>query len=51
MLGIALVIVLLILLLGAFPSWEYNRGWGYAPFSGLVVILVIILVLWLLGII
>ena len=45
-----LVIVLLLLLVfGAFPRWGYNRGWGYAPFGGtLVIVLVVLLILFLL---
>ncbi|MBP9842031.1 MAG: DUF3309 domain-containing protein [Simkaniaceae bacterium] len=47
-----LVIVLLILLLiGAVPRWNYSREWGYFPFGGLMTILIIIVVLRLLGII
>ena len=46
--GTILLIVLVLLLVGAFPSWGYSRGWGYGP-SGLlglvVVVLVILLVL------
>lgn len=46
--GTILLIVLILLLVGAFPSWGYSRGWGYGP-SGLlglvVVVLVILLVL------
>lgn len=49
MLGTVLVILLILLLVGAFPRWGYNSGWGYGP-SGLVgVILVIVLVLALTG--
>ena len=44
-----LIIILVLVLLGAFPAWGYNQGWGYGP-SGIVgAILVIILVLFLLG--
>jgi hypothetical protein len=44
-----LLIILILLLIGAFPSWPYSRGWGYGP-SGIVgVILVILLILVLLG--
>lgn len=49
MLGTILIIVLLLLLLGAWPSWPYSRGWGYYPSSGLGLVLVVILVLVLLG--
>jgi hypothetical protein len=44
-----LIIILVLVLLGVFPSWNYSRSWGYGP-SGIVgVLLVIILVLFLLG--
>ena len=47
--GTILIIVLLLLLLGAWPSWPYSRDWGYYPSGGLGLVLVIILVLALLG--
>lgn len=46
MLGLILLIVLIILLLGALPSWPYSRGWGYYP-SGLFGVIVIIVIIWL----
>lgn len=49
MLGTLLIVVLLVLLLGAWPTWPYSRGWGYYPSSGLGLILVIVLVLALAG--
>ena len=49
MLGTILIIVLLLLLFGAWPSWPYSRGWGYYPSSGLGLVLVIVLVLVLMG--
>ena len=47
MLGTILLIVLILLLIGAIPSWPYSRGWGYGPSGivGLVVIVVLILLL------
>jgi hypothetical protein len=44
-----LIIVLILLLIGAIPSWPYSRGWGYGPSGILGVILIIILVLALMG--
>jgi hypothetical protein len=46
MLGTILLIVLILLLIGAFPAWPHSRSWGYAPTGtiGLVVIVVIVLV-------
>jgi hypothetical protein len=49
MLGTILIIVLILLLLGALPSWPYSSGWGYYPSGGLGLILIIIVVLVLLG--
>ena len=49
MLGTLLLIVLIILLLGALPSWPYSRGWGYAPSGLFGTVLLIIVVLLLLG--
>jgi hypothetical protein len=49
MLGTILIIVLLLLLFGAWPSWPYSRGWGYYPSSGLGLVLIIVLVLVLAG--
>jgi hypothetical protein len=49
MIEMILLIVLVVLLLGALPTWPYSRGWGYYPSGGLGVVLVIILVLLLLG--
>lgn len=43
-----LIIILVLLLIGAFPSWPYSRGWGYYPSGGLGLILLIILILYLL---
>jgi len=49
MLGTILIIVLVLLLLGALPSWPYSSGWGYYPSGGLGLILVIVVILVLLG--
>jgi len=47
--GTILIIVLLLLLLGAWPAWPHSRSWGYYPSSTLGVVLVIVLVLALMG--
>jgi len=49
MLGTILIIVLLLLLFGAWPSWPHSRSWGYYPSGGLGLILIIVLVLVLAG--
>ena len=51
MLATILIIVLVLLLIGALPRWNYSREWGYAPFGGLTTLLIIILILLLLGVI
>ena len=42
-----LLIILILLLIGAVPTWPYSRGWGYAP-SGVLGLLLIIVIIWLL---
>lgn len=49
--GLILLIILIILLLGAVPSWPYSRNWGYGPSGGIGLILVIVLILLVLKII
>ncbi|NYT83032.1 DUF3309 domain-containing protein [Alcaligenaceae bacterium] len=48
-LGTILLIVVILLLIGAIPSWPYSRSWGYAPSGGLGLVLIILLVLLLMG--
>ena len=45
--GTILLIILILILLGALPSWPYSRGWGYYP-SGIVGIIVAVLIVLLL---
>lgn len=47
--GLILLIILILLLIGALPSWPYSRGWGYYPSGLLSLILVIVLILFLMG--
>lgn len=47
--GTILLIVVILLLLGAIPSWPHSRGWGYGPSGGLGLLLVILIILLLLG--
>jgi hypothetical protein len=47
--SLLLIIVLLIILFGALPTWPYSRGWGYYPVGGVGVIVLIVVVLLLLG--
>ncbi|MBL26362.1 MAG: DUF3309 domain-containing protein [Rhodospirillaceae bacterium] len=47
--GTIVLIILILILLGALPSWPYSRGWGYYPAGGLGLIVVVLLILVLLG--
>ena len=47
--GLIVLIVVVLLLVGAIPSWPYSRGWGYGPSGGLGLVLLILIVLLLLG--
>jgi Protein of unknown function (DUF3309) len=47
--GTILLIILILLLIGAIPTWPHSRGWGYGPSGGLGLIVVILLVLLLMG--
>ena len=46
--GLILLIILVLLLLGAIPSWPHSRNWGYGPSGGIGLILIIVLILVLL---
>ena len=47
--GLIVLIIVVLLLVGALPSWPHSRSWGYGPSGGLGLVLVIIIVLVLLG--
>ncbi len=49
MLGTVLIVVLVLILVGALPTWNHSRSWGYAPSGGLGLLLIIVVVLLLLG--
>ena len=49
MIGTVLLIVLILLLVGAIPSWPHSRSWGYGPSGILGVVLVVVLILALTG--
>ena len=49
MLGTILLIILILILLGALPTWPYSSGWGYYPSGGVGLILIIVLILLLMG--
>jgi hypothetical protein len=48
-LGTILLIILVLLLIGAFPTWPYSGEWGYYPSGGLGIILIIVIVLLVTG--
>lgn len=47
--GTIILIVLVLMLLGALPSWPHSRGWGYGPSGGLGLVVLVLLVLLLTG--
>ncbi len=49
MLGTILIVILVLLLVGALPTWPYSGGWGYYPSSGLGLVVVVVLILVLVG--
>ena len=49
MLGTILLIIVILMLVGAMPTWPYSRGWGYYPIGGLGLVLLILIILLLLG--
>jgi hypothetical protein len=46
---LVLIIILVLLLIGAFPIWPYSAGWGYYPTGGFGLILVVLLIVMLVG--
>jgi hypothetical protein len=49
MLTLILLIVLVVLILGALPRWDYSSGWGYYPSGTLTLLLIIVLILFFAG--
>ena len=49
MLGTILIVILVLALIGALPTWPHSREWGYFPTGGLGLILVIVIILLVLG--
>jgi hypothetical protein len=47
--GTILLIILILLLVGALPTWPYSSGWGYYPSGGIGLILLILIILLLMG--
>jgi hypothetical protein len=49
--GTILIIILILLLIGALPTWPHSRGWGYYPSGGLGLVVIIVIILLVLGVI
>lgn len=49
MLSTILIVVLILIVIGALPTWPYSRSWGYGPTGGLSLVLIILLILVLMG--
>ena len=49
MLGTILIVILILLLLGALPSWPHSKSWGYFPSGGLGLVVIILIILLLMG--
>jgi hypothetical protein len=49
MLGTIVIVIIILFLVGALPTWPHSRSWGYAPTGVLGTILIIVLILYLLG--
>jgi Protein of unknown function (DUF3309) len=49
MLGTILLVILILLLLGALPTWPHSRNWGYFPSGGVGLIVIILIILLLMG--
>jgi hypothetical protein len=47
--GTLVIVLLILMLLGAFPTWNHSRSWGYGPSGGLGLVLIIVLILMLSG--
>ncbi|MBC7752548.1 MAG: DUF3309 domain-containing protein [Candidatus Saccharibacteria bacterium] len=49
MLGTILIVILVLMVLGAIPTWPHSKSWGYGPSGGLGLVLIIIIVLLVMG--
>lgn len=48
-LGTVLLVILILMLIGAIPSWPHSKSWGYGPSGGLGLVVIVVLVLLLAG--
>jgi hypothetical protein len=51
MLGTILLVVLILLLIGALPTWPHSRAWGYGPTGGVGIVLIVLIVLLVTGVV
>jgi hypothetical protein len=51
MLGLALIVILILALIGAVPTWPHSRSWGYYPTGGLGIILLVVVILLVMGVV
>jgi hypothetical protein len=49
MLRVILIVILILLLIGALPTWPYSGGWGYYPVGGVGLFLIIVIIFLLIG--
>ena len=49
MLGTILIVILILMLIGAFPSWPHSQSWGYGPSGGIGLVVLIVVILLLMG--
>jgi len=49
MIGTILIVILILMLLGAMPTWGHSRNWGYGPSGGLGLVVIILIILLLMG--
>ncbi len=49
MIGTILLVLLILMVLGAFPTWPHSRNWGYYPSSGLGLVLLVVVILMVMG--
>jgi hypothetical protein len=51
MLGMILIVILILALIGALPTWPHSRSWGYYPTGGLGLLLLIVIILLVMGVV
>jgi Protein of unknown function (DUF3309) len=49
MIGTIIIVLLILFLIGALPTWGHSSSWGYGPSGGLSLVLTVVIILWLMG--